>query len=93
MYSVDEIIVFLKRDKDVKNISFSGGFLNNVGEVCSRYGYGAVKVFLIGRKKEEQQSKALLKVLDEIQKRKIPKEVGTMIFKKLNAIKFSKGDK
>lgn len=93
MDSVDSLIESLKNDSDVRNTYFSGGLLNNVGEMCSRYGYGAVKVYLLGRKRDEEQAKVLLKILAMVKDKKVPKEIGTLIFKKLNAIKHSKGGK
>ena len=87
MDNIDELIEIIKRDNDVKTTYFSGSLLNDVGEMCTRYGYGSVRLFLVGRKKDEQQTKVLLKILGLIEERKIPKEIGTLVFKKLNAIK------
>lgn len=87
MDSVDELIKLIKEDSDAKSTYFSGALLNDVGEMCARYGYGAVRLFLSGRKKDEQQTRVLLKILGLIEERKLPKEIGTLIFKKLNVIK------
>jgi len=93
MDSVDELIELIKKDRDVKTTYFSGALLNNVGEMCVRYGYGTVRLFLIGRKKDENQTRVLLKILGLIEERKLPKEIGTLVFKKLNVIKSFKEDR
>ena len=83
---VDEVIEKIRNDPYVKNTKFSNKFLNTVGEMCSRYGYGVTRLFLLGR--EEKEAKALLRVLDIIEEKNLPIMIGTLIFKKLNAIKF-----
>ena len=86
MDKIDELIDRIKSDPDIRRAHFTNKFLNTVGEVCSRYGYGVTKLFLLGR--DEYEAKILLKVLDMIMEKDLPVEVGTLIFKKLNAIKF-----
>lgn len=85
---VDEIVEKIKNNPKVRNAKFSNKFLNTVGEMCSRYGYGATRLFLLGR--DEKEAKVLLGVLDMIEEKSLPVEIGTLIFKKLNAIKFVK---
>jgi hypothetical protein len=85
---VDDLIERIKNDPDVRRARFSNKFLNTVGEMCSRHGYGATRLFLMGR--DEYEAKVLLKVLKMIEERNISIEIGTLIFKKLNAIKFEK---
>jgi len=85
---VDELIEKIRNDRDVKNTKFSNKFLNTVGEMCSRYGYGATRLFLLGR--NEEGAKVLIKILEMIEQSKLSREIGTFIFKKLNAIKFMK---
>jgi len=86
MDMVDEIIEKIRNDPEVKRARFSNKFLNTVGEVCSRYGYGATRLFLLGR--DEYEARVLLKVLNIIEERNLSVEIGTLMFKKLNAIKF-----
>jgi len=85
---VDEVIKKIRNDLEVKRARFSNKFLNTVGEMCSRYGYGATRLFLLGR--DENEARVLLKVLDMIEERNLSVEIGTLIFKKLNAIKFAR---
>ena len=59
---VDEVIEKIRSDPQIRNARFSNKFLNTVGEMCSRYGYGATRLFLLGR--DENEARALLKVLD-----------------------------
>ena len=85
---VDEVIEKIRNDSEVRRARFSNKFLNTVGEMCSRYGYGATRLFLLGR--DENEARVLLKVLDMIEERNLSVEIGTLIFKKLNAIKFAR---
>ena len=85
---VDEVIEKIRNDPEVRHARFSNKFLNTVGEMCSRYGYGATRLFLLGR--DENEARVLLKVLDMIEERNLSVEIGTLIFKKLNAIKFAR---
>jgi len=81
---VDELIEEIRNNTDVRKARFSNKFLNDVGTICSRYGYGATRLYLLGR--NENEAKVLIKVLDMIEKRNLSVEIGTLIFKKLNAI-------
>jgi hypothetical protein len=83
---VEELIEELRNDAEIRQGRFSNKFLSTVGDICSRYGYGATRLFLLGR--NEPEAKILLKLLGKIEDRKLPTELGTLIFKKLNAIKF-----
>ena len=85
---VDEVIEKIRSDPQIRNARFSNKFLNTVGEMCSRYGYGATRLFLLGR--EENEARALLKVLDILEEKNLSVELGTLILKKLNAIKFAR---
>jgi len=85
---VDEVIEKIRSDPQIRNARFSNKFLNTVGEMCSRYGYDATRLFLLGR--DENEARALLKVLDILEEKNLSVELGTLIFKKLNAIKFAR---
>ena len=85
---VDEVIEKIRNDPEVRRARLSNKFLNDVGTVCSRHGYGAVRVFLMG--KNDNEARALLKVLDILEEKNLSVELGTLIFKKLNAIKFAR---
>jgi hypothetical protein len=41
--------------------------------------------------KEEDESRILVKVLNKIEDKGIPKELGALVLRKLNAIKFVRG--
>jgi len=88
MDRVDELIEKIRNDREVINARFSNKLLNTVGQVCSRYGYGATRLFLLGRK--ENEAKVLIKILDMIEEKNLSIEIGTLILKRLNAIKFAK---
>jgi len=88
MDMVDEIVEKIRSDPQIMRARFSNKFLNTVGEMCSRYGYGATRLFLLGR--DENEARALLKVLDILEEKNLSVEIGTLIFKKLNAIKFAR---
>ncbi|MEM3366639.1 MAG: hypothetical protein QXM93_09505 [Candidatus Methanomethyliaceae archaeon] len=87
---IEELIEELRNDSQVKQARLSNKFLATVGDVCSRYGYGAVRLFLMGQ--DEPEAIVLLRVLEKIESRGLPSELGTLIFKKLNAIKFAGGE-
>ena len=86
---VDKLIEEIQRDGEIRQAKFSNKSLSTVGDILSRYGYGAVRLYLLG--KEEDESRVLLKVLNKIEDKGIPKEIGAFVLRKLNAIKFVRG--
>jgi len=86
---IEELIDELRKDAEIRKAIFSNKFLSTVGDMCSRYGYGATRLFLLGR--NEPEATTLLRILDKIENRNVPTELGTLIFKKVNAIKFVRG--
>ena len=86
---VDKLIDEIQNDIEIRQAKFSNKSLSTAGDVLSRYGYGATRLYLIG--KEEDESAVLLKVLNKIENKGIPKEIGAFVLRKLNAIKFVRG--
>jgi hypothetical protein len=86
---VDELIEEIQNDVEIRQARFSNKFLSTIGDILSRYGYGATRLYLVG--KEEDESPILLKVLNKIEDKGIPKEIGAFVLRKLNAIKFVRG--
>jgi hypothetical protein len=86
---VDKLIEEIQKDTEIRQTSFSNKSLSTVGDILSRYGYGAARLYLLG--KEEEESYVLLKVLNKVEDKGIPKEIGAFVMRKLNAIKFVRG--
>ncbi|MEM2106125.1 MAG: hypothetical protein QXV21_06665 [Candidatus Bathyarchaeia archaeon] len=86
---IDTLIEEIQKDIEIRQAHISNKDLSTVGDICSRYGYGAVRLYLLT--KEENESRVLLKVLNKIEDKRIPKELGTLVLRKLNAIKFMRG--
>jgi len=86
---IDKLIEEIQKDNEIRQARFSNKSLSTIGDICSRYGYGAVRLYLLG--KEEDESSILLKVLNKIEDKGVPKELGAFVLRKLNAIKFVRG--
>ncbi len=86
---IDKLIEEIQKDTEIKQAHLSNKHLSTVGDICSRYGYGAVRLYLLS--KEEDESRILLKVLNKIEDKGIPKELGALVLRKLNVIKFVRG--
>ena len=86
---VDKLIEEIQQDPEIRQTSFSNKSLSTIGDILSRYGYGSVRLYLLG--KEEDESRILLKVLNKIEDKGISKEIGAFVLRKLNAIKFVRG--
>jgi len=81
---VEKVIEKIRNDPEIKRARFNDELLNSVGAVFSRHGYGAARVFAMG---DDNEAKALLRVLDILEEMNLSIELGTLILKKLNAIK------
>ncbi|MEM3378985.1 MAG: hypothetical protein QW674_08615 [Candidatus Bathyarchaeia archaeon] len=86
---IDTLIEEIQKDSEIRQVHISNKELSTVGDICSRYGYGAVRLYLLT--KEENESRVLLKILNKIEDKRIPKELGALVLRKLNAIKFVRG--
>ena len=96
MHSIEKLIEDICQSQEVQRAHLKNNFLNTVGEVFERDGFGTTRVFLLDKRSRRDlhdQAEALLKVLDlmrdhpEIQQRRA---IGRTIFKTLIAIKGSK---
>ena len=85
MSIVNEFIERVKCNSEVKAIDFNEKFLNMIGDMCSIYGYGTVRLSLYG--KNDREAKALLKVLRLIEEEDFPTEIGKLLLKNLNTLK------
>jgi hypothetical protein len=55
----------LWKDRIDKPIRFSGKFLDTVGEIFEKYGFGSTKVYLMNQSgRDRMQASAMLKVLE-----------------------------
>jgi len=80
---VEKVIEKIRNNPEIKRARFNDEFLNDVGSVFSRHGYGAARVFAM---RDDNEARALLKVLDILEEKNLSVELGTLILKKLNAI-------
>ena len=92
---VQDVLEAIGRCNEVRNARLANNFLNNVGEVFERDGFGTTRAFLIEKRERpdlRDQANALLKVLEimqdckEIQQRRA---IGRTIIKGLIAHKMS----
>lgn len=92
---IDELIKELRKNREIKETKFANTFLNEVGKIYEFYGYGAAKTYLIDKlndKKKSKQAKIILSILDEINKIAMPRDIGSFIIRKINSIKYYKGE-
>ncbi|MCL6579469.1 MAG: hypothetical protein K6T73_08815 [Candidatus Bathyarchaeota archaeon] len=82
---IDKLIEEIQHDAEIRQTRFSNKSLAIISDICNRYGYGAVRLYLLS--KREDESRVLLKVLNKIEDKEISKELGAFVLKKLNAIK------
>ncbi|RLI14910.1 MAG: hypothetical protein DRO43_02760 [Candidatus Hecatellales archaeon] len=66
-------------------IDFDENFLNMIGDLCSIYGYGTVRLSLY--EKNDHEAKVLMKVLRLIEEEGFPTEIGKLLLKNLNTLK------
>ena len=77
----------------IQNTKFRNTFLNNVGDIFERYGFGATKMFLLGKRESRdlrQQADALLRLIkkfEEYEEIKQNRSIGRYIIKILNTLK------
>lgn len=91
--SIERLIEDIRQSEEVKRAHLKNNFLNAVGEVFERDGFGTTRVFLLDKRSKKDlrdQAEAVLKVLDlmkghpEILQRRA---IGRSIIKSLIAIK------
>lgn len=90
---IERLIEDIRQCPEVQSTHFSNNFLNAVGEVFERDGFGTTRIFLLEKRERQDlrhQSAALLKVIDlmtdhpEVRQRRA---LGRTIIKSLIAIK------
>jgi len=93
---IDKLILELKENREIKETIFSNTFLNSVGQIYEIYGYGAAKLYLLGRmekKKQKKEAKIILNILNRINSMGIPREIGSFIIRKINSIRMVKDER
>lgn len=92
---IERLIRDISQCPEVQRTRFSNNFLNSVGEVFERDGFGTTRTFLLEKRERQDlrpQAEAILKVLDlmgvhpEVRQRRA---IGRTIIKTLIAIKGS----
>lgn len=90
---IEELIEAIKNDRKVQRTKFTSNFLNDVGEVFERHGFGVAKTFLIEKRERRElryQADALLDVIakfEQINKIKQNRSIGRYIIKTVNSLK------
>ncbi len=88
MNSIDQIVEYIWNDSEISRMDFSNKLINTVGTIVFTHGYPGARVFLYGKK--DEPSKKLLHLIEKMEEKKIPLDIGTLILKRLNAIKYAK---
>jgi len=90
MDKVEKLVESIRNNRRISGTRFSGSRLvNTVGEIYERDGYGAVKLFLHEKLKNNRtryEAQTLLEVLDYIKKANLPPSIGGYIIRKLQLI-------
>ena len=72
-------------------------FVNDIGKIYEMYGYGAAKTYLLDKlqdknRKKQMEARIVLNILDKINNMNIPREIGSFIIRKINSIKYYRGE-
>jgi hypothetical protein len=91
---IESILDRLKRNDRVNATSFSSSFLNNVGDVLDKEGFGTAKAFLlekVGRRNIGRQAQVILEevipILETSEKIRARRSIGRYVIKTLNTLK------
>jgi len=90
---IEKLIEEIKADKKVQKTNFRSNFLNNVGEVFEKHGFGVTKTFLFEKREKKglrYQADALLNVIKKFEKYdeiKQNRSIGRYIIKTLNTLR------
>jgi len=90
MDEIDQLIKELKNNKQVQKTRFSNRFVNTIGEVYEKYGYGAARALLLDRLDNNRKSfeaQTLLQVLDKINDKNMPSSIGGFIIRKITKLR------
>lgn len=80
----------LKKDQQLERVRFSNKFVNVVGEMYEKYGYGATVAFLLEKKEDRKSSveaNTLLKVIEKVKTANVPPSIGGFIIRKITSLK------
>jgi len=88
MDRIQKLLSEIKNDRSLMGVRYSSSFLNNVGEIFERHGFGTTKVFLL--EKRSREADAILKIVNKLET--IPeigrnRSIGRMIIKTLITLK------
>jgi len=91
---IELILKRLQNNQQVKKTRFTSSFLNNVGDVLDKEGFGAVKTFLMDRMERRDlrsQAQAILEevlpLLEACDKIRARRSIGRYVIKTLNTLK------
>lgn len=90
MDEIDALIKELKNDERVRRTRFSNRFVNTIGEVYEKYGYGATRALLLDKldnSKTRFEAQTLLQVLDKINDKNLPSSIGGFIIRKITTLR------
>lgn len=87
MDRIQRLLREIQNDRSLMDIRYSSSFLNSVGEIFERYGFGTTKVFLL--EKCSREADALLRIVDKLNIPEIVRNrsIGRMIIKTLITLK------
>ena len=88
MDKIQKLLKEIQNDRSLMGVRYSYSFLNNVGEIFERHGFGTTKVFLL--EKRSREADAILKILGKFEN--IPdivrnRSIGRTIIKTLENLK------
>jgi len=90
---IEKLLESIRGMDVVQRTMFTKNFINNVGELFERDGFGVTRVYLLERRERRQlsnQANALMRVLDLMESRpeiRQKRSIGRAIFKTLIALK------
>ena len=90
MDEIDALIRKMKEDERIKRTNFTSSFINDVGKIYEIYGYGAAKLFLVEKLRDNRrryEAKTLLYILDKVNTLNYPREIGGFIIRKIDSLK------
>jgi hypothetical protein len=90
MDEIDKLIRELRNDGRVRKTRFSNRFVNTIGEVYEKYGYGATRALLLDKLDDRRarfEAQTLLEVLDKVDEKNLPSSIGGFIIRKITTLR------
>jgi hypothetical protein len=87
--NVEKLINDIRNDRRVSTTRFSNRFVNTIGEMYERSGYGATHLFLQEKVQDRRmrfEAQSVLKVLDLVKSANVSLSIGGYIIRKLPLI-------